>query len=276
MVCVKKNVGSPRGFTLVELLVVIAIIGILIALLLPAVQAAHEAARRSQCTNNLKQIGVALHNYHNQYGRLPYCSVSLDRWNWMPRMEAFMEGSAESANLNFSLQSWQAPNFQYLQMVHSNFVCPSDSLFASQLLEEEDFAAPTWVISQADYAGSTGDYINGTGIGANPAYGNVGYGANNAPGMVRGMIGRYGWSASFSDVLDGLSNTFCVGECIGAFCITQNYGAESFATTAHPINYLNASLQSSPPRRPTRDGTSRLGFAAFIRTGRIFSWETAR
>ena len=60
-----------RGFTLIELLVVIAIIAVLIALLLPAVQAAREAARKTTCKNNLKQIGLALHNYHDSYNRFP-------------------------------------------------------------------------------------------------------------------------------------------------------------------------------------------------------------
>ena len=76
---------SRRAFTLIELLVVIAIIAVLIALLLPAVQAAREAARRAQCVNNLKQVGVAMHNYYSAYGSLPPGESGYGWGTWIGR-----------------------------------------------------------------------------------------------------------------------------------------------------------------------------------------------
>src|SRR5262245_39475981 len=85
---------SPRcGFTLVELLVVIAIIGVLVALLRPAAQVAREAARRMQCQNNLKQMGLAMHNFHDTFGRMPPCGQSntANRWGWQVAILPYIE-----------------------------------------------------------------------------------------------------------------------------------------------------------------------------------------
>ena len=94
----------PRGFTLIELLVVIAIIAVLIALLLPAVQAAREAARRMQCTNNLKQIGLAMHNYHSAINTLPWGDLTgyWNDWSAVALMLPYLEQAPLYNSMNFN------------------------------------------------------------------------------------------------------------------------------------------------------------------------------
>ena len=129
---------QKRAFTLVELLVVIAIIGILIALLLPAVQAAREAARRSQCTNNLKQLGLALHNYHDVHKSFPPAAIYLGtggpsssfrdgNWaaNWVTIILPFFEQQALHDIYNFELPSDDPLNAPAVSTQLAALNCPS-------------------------------------------------------------------------------------------------------------------------------------------------------
>ncbi len=137
---------ARTGFTLVELLVVIAIIGILIALLLPAVQAAREAARRSQCSNNLKQLGLALQNYHDAFGKFPpaYCRSRLGnvfagdpangngyaQWGWGAMILPFIEQQAMHDQLNVGrihLEYTALNTPALLRTAIASFRCPSDT-----------------------------------------------------------------------------------------------------------------------------------------------------
>lgn len=197
-----------RGFTLIELLVVIAIIAVLVAILLPAVQQAREAARRSTCKNNLKQIGLALHNYHDVYQRLPagyqYNSNNLiPIYGWAVSILPYLEQSALYESLNpgaIPLNARYVAGFteesrQLLQTPISVYRCPSDT--ASQT--HEFVFAPTDFFYPA-----TSNYV---------AYGGAGTTAetlannNDAHGTFYGAA-----YLPFSHITDGLSNTFFVSE----------------------------------------------------------------
>jgi prepilin-type N-terminal cleavage/methylation domain-containing protein len=131
--------SSPRrGFTLVELLVVIAIIGVLVALLLPAVQAAREAARRMQCGNNLKQLGLAVHNYHDTFLVFPPQMMNVDtnndrRWGWgavtLPFIEqkALWEQISSNGGKQIPVASTLIGGVPLLRSRLAAHLCPSDN-----------------------------------------------------------------------------------------------------------------------------------------------------
>jgi prepilin-type N-terminal cleavage/methylation domain-containing protein len=192
-----------KGFTLIELLVVIAIIAVLIGLLLPAVQKVREAAARSTCQNNLKQIGTGLHNYHGANGRFPpgcigsggTTTAPVPAWGWPVLILPHIEQDNLYRLLdptNKTLQSALTTNLAALQTPLKMFLCPSDpDGTQGQMNDNRPFksAVPgqTIFIAKSDYVGNGGN-AGGDGIFA-------------ADSLVR-----------ITDVTDGSSNTLLVGE----------------------------------------------------------------
>ena len=227
-----QSVLSRRnlGFTLVELLVVIAIIGILIALLLPAVQAAREAARATQCRNHLKQLSLAAHSFHDAEGHLPagaYCEQGdiTHCHSWLEKMLPFLEQQAIFEQINFSVENHITPNPAALNdKVIATLMCPSDPDAGLMDNKREVNYTPGAGKSLAmSYMPCGGPYYRNTCfvpalnpnincIGLGGTWGDLGFNCgsmgNGSPGMFAGGYITY----KFRDCTDGLSNTFFFGE----------------------------------------------------------------
>ncbi len=194
-----------RAFTLIELLVVISVIAVLIALLLPAVQAARESARRAQCVNNLKQIGLALHNYEGSIQTLPPGYVSSfdatgtdlgPGWGWAAMILPQFEQAAVFAAVNFSLGVETNANQTARLVVIGSFLCPSDTVEPSWPAVNRDII--TGAALQVICRVAPSNYVGMNGI--------------SEPGPDgEGVLFRDSRIA-FRNITDGLSQTIAAGE----------------------------------------------------------------
>ncbi|NLS90754.1 MAG: DUF1559 domain-containing protein [Planctomycetaceae bacterium] len=228
-----------EGFTLVELLVVIAIIGILIALLLPAVQAAREAARRSQCSNNVKQIGLALHNYHDTFKAFPFSFMidppnypaSLDGVNanvWSIPILPFMEQTALYDQYNTNLPPFMPPNADLIDEVLPVFLCPSAPGGGTARTYDADYTNINFPMIK--FRAAPSDYCPNEGI-ASGGFRSQAQREGWTYGSIVGALDFYGlnptsgkWETGGSNMaafMDGTSNTIVAGERTGGATIYE-------------------------------------------------------
>ncbi|QDV67016.1 hypothetical protein Poly24_07070 [Rosistilla carotiformis] len=217
------------GFTLVELLVVIAIIGILVGLLLPAVQAAREAARRMSCSNNLKQLGLAVHNYHDTFKVFPTnCIVASGTWgqdhvshkgSFLVKLLPFIEQQALYDSCDFTGDTVLHSVTPSGEFVHSviveGFICPSDNHqghWMGGATHTADSNGQNRALS--NYSGSMGSQANSP-CGTHNNYFGTGPDIRadtlNAS-RISGVFGHWAWSARLRDITDGTSSTIAIGE----------------------------------------------------------------
>jgi prepilin-type N-terminal cleavage/methylation domain-containing protein len=252
---------NPRGFTLVELLVVIAIIGTLVGLLLPAVQAAREAARRSHCTNNLRQIGLALTTYHDAKGALPAgspdcCTVPGSLWT--TSTFPFIEQQAAYDRLDLT-EPFNDPgrNKEAVKHIVQTFICPSGQragmpVFTDRFIHNPVEAAGTWYT--ASMGPTSPDQCIFCPAGENPSDNNyccqgfnwgTNAGAGYPIGNSVGMFGRHRLpKVAFKKVTDGLSNTILCGESLPEECVFFSLYATNFTLTSTTIP-LNTRISDS-------------------------------
>lgn len=219
-----SRLAGRHGFTLVELLVVIAIIGILIALLLPAVQMAREAARRMSCRNNLKQAGLGLHLYHDVYKAFPYGWQQNGRpgwpdywlepgWAWGTALLPFIEQDPLYDKLDATGPiNFTSPQLEAMKTSVPTYLCPSDE--APPINDRWDihkFGSPS--SNDTEHIAS-GSYVGIQGSRSEFGRQGIWYNIRSHLGvLVRNMWGRTSYPpVRISDITDGTSNTVAVGE----------------------------------------------------------------
>jgi len=275
------------AFTLIELLVVIAIIAILIGLLLPAVQKVREAASRMSCSNNLKQLGLAVHSYHDANGRIPYdmspesqqsatWGMGGTNWSWLALVLPYVEQENLSKQANIPTNTLSA-SATYISAQIKTFLCPSDNAAQGPRSNAADLSGN---IGQTNYKGVSGCNWQWGESRWNPG---IQGSASSQNGLQfgNGMFYRGDGikKVRLTDVTDGLTNTFMVGEDIperSAWC-SWPYSNNAVGTCAiypnskNPSNNLPYSSSLNSPTVSVTDWTNTYSFRSRHTGGLMFA-----